>query len=97
MNLIGQVWGHISTKFQTDPTGNHGVMSMTQYAPYAHGAQCKRLSQLKKMEYKKQRGGHRSFFAARGGTRGSRVKVGGIGSHDLNDSPTKWPISGPVR
>jgi hypothetical protein len=49
------------------------------------------------MEYKKQRGGHRSFFAARGGTRGSRVKVGGIGSHDLNDSPTKWPISGPVR
>ena len=35
------------------------------------------------------------FFAARGGTRWSKDKVGGVGSHDLNYSPTKWPISGP--
>ena len=35
------------------------------------------------------------FFAARGGIRGSKDKVGGVGSHDLNNSPTKWPISGP--
>jgi hypothetical protein len=39
MNLIGKVWGHISTKFQTDPTGNHGVMGMTQYTLYVPGAQ----------------------------------------------------------
>ena len=35
------------------------------------------------------------FFAARGGIRRCKVKVGGVGIHDLNNSPTKWPISGP--
>ncbi len=29
------------------------------------------------------------FFAARGGIRGINNKVGGVGSHDLNNSPTK--------
>jgi hypothetical protein len=36
------------------------------------------------------------FFAARGGIRGINYKVGDVGSHDLNNSPTKLPISGPV-
>ena len=36
------------------------------------------------------------FFAARGGIRGINDKIGGVGSYDLNNSPTKWPISGPV-
>ena len=36
------------------------------------------------------------FFAAGRGIRGSNDKVGGVGSHDLNNSPTKWPISGTV-
>ena len=36
------------------------------------------------------------FFAAGRGISGSNDKVGGVGSHDLNNSPTKWPISGTV-
>jgi hypothetical protein len=36
------------------------------------------------------------FFAAGRGIRGSNDKVGGVGSHDLNNSPNKWTISGPV-
>ena len=41
------------------------------------------------------------FFAARGGIRGSKDKVGGVGSHDLNNFAkpwselAKWTISGP--
>ncbi len=36
------------------------------------------------------------FFAVSAGIRGINDKVGGVGSHDLNNSPTKWPISDPV-
>ena len=35
------------------------------------------------------------FFASRGGIRGSKDRVGGVGSLDLNNSPTQWPIGGP--
>ena len=31
-----------------------------------------------------------------GGIRRSNDKVGGVGSHDINNFPTKRPISGPV-
>ena len=53
----------------------------------------------KNYEKKKQKEGHCGFFiffAARGAIWGINDKVGGVGSHDLNNSPTKWPISGPV-
>ena len=36
------------------------------------------------------------FLLLEVGQGGSKDKVGCVGSHGLNNSPTKWPISGPV-
>jgi hypothetical protein len=60
--------------------------------------QCNKLFVVEKTLHRRGRGKGTAapfgFFAARGGITGNKVK-GGVCSNDLNNSPSKWPSSGP--
>ena len=62
--------------------------------------QCNKLFLVEKTLNRRGRGKGTAapfgYFAARGGIIGNKVKGGGVCSNDLlNNSPSKWPSSGP--
>ena len=54
VHLVGKVWGYIPTKFQTDPTGNHGVKSLghnlsTRLMPLGHKVSVDGMLRIRKI------------------------------------------------